>query len=93
MMAGRGEKEALCEAAGLPVCPLVHRGALSFADIPALAARKSAFGDEQAEGIVIENPRTGLFGKFMSGEFQQGLEDAENRRRGRWVRNSLAGTG
>ena len=88
--ASREEKEQLGDALGLPVAPLVHQGTLRAEEIPVLAARQSAFGDEQAEGVVIKNLAAGLFGKLINAEFQQGLEDAENWRRGRWKTNRLA---
>jgi len=85
----REEKENLCEMMGLPVSPLVYRGILKEEEIPIVSAFKSNFGDGQADGIVIKNLKNGIFGKFINMEFQKGLEDAENWRRGEWKMNRL----
>ena len=89
--ATRHEKETLCAVVGLPVVPLVHEGQVTAATISVLAARKSSFGETQAEGVVVKNLAKGLFGKLINREFQEGLEDAEHWRRRPRVANRLAG--
>jgi ATP-dependent RNA circularization protein (DNA/RNA ligase family) len=88
--ADREEKEILCEAVGLPLAPLVHKGRLTKEQIPGIADMKSAFGETQAEGIVIKNYGKGLFGKFINREFLEGLEDAEHWRRKPRVSNRIS---
>lgn len=86
----RDEKEELCDMVGFPVAPLVYYGEVEADDLPHLADRCSAFGEEQAEGIVIKNYATGVIGKLINIEFQRGIEDAEHWRRRPRVRNRLA---
>ena len=87
--ANREEKEDLCEMRGVPVSPLLQMGEIKPEDIPIIADRKSAFGDERIEGIVIKNYATGVFGKFINSEFHESVENIENWRKGKWVLNRM----
>ena len=72
----RSEKETVCEMVGAPVVPLVWQGKVSPEGLPVLADRISSFsGASKAEGIVLKNYRTGVFGKFINLEFQQRITD------------------
>ena len=72
----RAEKESVCDMVGAPVAPLVWQGKVSPETLPTLADRISSFsGASKAEGIVLKNYRTGVFGKFINLEFQQGISD------------------
>ncbi|MBI5153477.1 MAG: hypothetical protein HZA36_03405 [Parcubacteria group bacterium] len=87
--ADRREKEYLCEAVGVPVIPLVFRGMITTSEIPVIANRISAFGEECIEGLVIKNYGTDVFGKFINAEFISALEDAEHWRNRPLVVNIL----
>lgn len=71
----REEKEAVCEEVGAPVVPLVWKGIVSPENLPELANRISSFGSKTAEGIVLKNYNSGVFGKFINLEFQQKISD------------------
>ena len=72
----RSEKETVCELVGAPVVPLVWQGKVEPEGLPVLADRISSFsGASKAEGIVLKNYRTGVFGKFINLEFQQRISD------------------
>lgn len=44
-------------------------------ELPELANRISSFGSKTAEGIVLKNYNSGVFGKFINLEFQQKISD------------------
>ena len=71
----REDKEAVCEEVGAPVVPLVWKGTVSPENLPRLSDRISSFGSGTAEGIVLKNYTTGVFGKFINLEFQQKISD------------------
>jgi hypothetical protein len=71
----RGEKEAVCQMVGAPLVPLVFKGTVAPEDLPKLADRFSSFGAGTAEGIVVKNLRTGVFGKFINLEFQKAISE------------------
>lgn len=71
----RGGKESLCSLVGAPLVPLVFRGRVQPEDLPKLASRFSSFGAGTAEGLVIKNLKTGVFGKFINVEFQQAISE------------------
>ena len=71
----REEKESVCEEVGAPVVPLVWKGVVSPENLPELANRISSFGSKTAEGIVLKNYSSGVFGKFINLEFQQKISD------------------
>lgn len=72
----RSEQETLCSSVGAPIVPLVWEGHVDPEDLPKLADRISSFsGGSKAEGIVLKNYRTGVFGKFINLEFQSRLSD------------------
>lgn len=72
----RSEQETLCSSVGAPIVPLVWEGHVEPEDLPKLADRISSFsGGAKAEGIVLKNYRTGVFGKFINLEFQSRLSD------------------
>jgi ATP-dependent RNA circularization protein (DNA/RNA ligase family) len=71
----RAEKESVCEEVGAPVVPLVWKGVISPEELPKLANRISSFGSKTAEGIVLKNYSSGVFGKFINLEFQQKISD------------------
>lgn len=72
----RSEKETVCDMVGAPVVPLVWQGRVEPEGLPTLADRISSFsGASKAEGIVLKNYRTGVFGKFINLEFQQRITD------------------
>lgn len=87
--ATREEKEDLCEMRSIPVSPFIQSFEIEAHDIPVIADRKSAFGDELIEGIVIKNYATGVFGKFINSEFREAVESVENWRKGEWAMNRL----
>jgi hypothetical protein len=60
---------------GAPIAPLAFRGKISPEDLPKLASRLSAFGGNQAEGLVVKNLKRGLFGKFVNLEFMKHISD------------------
>ena len=72
----RSEKESLCQFVGAPLVPVVWEGHVDPEGLPKLADRISSFsGGSKAEGIVLKNYRTGVFGKFINLEFQSRLSD------------------
>lgn len=71
----REDKVAVCEEVGAPVVPLVWKGVISPEELPKLANRISSFGSKSAEGIVLKNYNSGVFGKFINLEFQQKISD------------------
>ena len=71
----RSEKEALCQMVGAPLVPLVYKGHTTPEKLPALADRLSVFSSNKAEGVVIKNLHTGVFGKFINLEFQKSIAD------------------
>jgi len=71
----RNEKEIVCEEVGAPVVPLIWRGITSPENLPKLADRISSFGSNAAEGIVLKNYKSSVFGKFINLEFQQKISD------------------
>jgi hypothetical protein len=71
----RKEKETICEEVGSPVVPLIWKGVVSPQDLPKLADRISSFGSRTAEGIVLKNYTSGVFGKFINIEFQKKISD------------------
>jgi len=87
--ATRDEKQDLCEMRGIPISPLIYVGEITEKEIPKIADRESAFGDERIEGIVIKNYATGVFGKFINSEFRESIENIENWRKGEWIINRM----
>lgn len=71
----RQEKEMICEEVGAPVVPLVWKGVITPESLPKLADRISSFGSKTAEGIVLKNYYSSVFGKFINLEFQQKISD------------------
>jgi len=71
----RSEKESICQMIGAPLVPLVFQGTITPEKLPALADRLSSFGSQTAEGIVVKNLRTGVFGKFINIEFQRAISE------------------
>ena len=71
----RSEKESLCHLVGAPVVPLVFKGQLEPQSLPKLAARLTSFGSGTAEGIILKNLKTGVFGKFINVEFQRAIAE------------------
>ena len=71
----REEKEAVCEEVGAPFVPLVWKGVIAPEQLPRLADRISTFGVKTAEGIVLKNYTSGVFGKFINVEFQRRISD------------------
>lgn len=71
----RSDKEQLCNLVGAPLVPLVFKGRITPEKLPKIAQRISGFGSNQAEGIVLKNFRTGVFGKFINVEFQKAITD------------------
>lgn len=71
----RDEKEALCNMVGAPLAPLVFQGIVKPEDLPKLGDRFSSFGSGTAEGIVVKNLKTGVFGKFINLEFQKAISE------------------
>ena len=73
----RDEKESICSIVGAPLAPLVFKGVVKPEDLPQLADRLSSFGSGTAEGIVVKNLRTGVFGKFINMEFQKAIAEED----------------
>jgi len=71
----RSEKESLCSLVGAPLVPLVFRGKVTPETLPKLADRLSSFGSGSAEGVVVKNLKTGVFGKFINLEFQKAISE------------------
>lgn len=71
----RSEKETVCDMVGAPLVPLIWRGTISPEELPKLADRISSFGSSRAEGLVLKNYKSGVFGKFINLEFQQRISD------------------
>jgi len=73
----RSEKESVCRMVGAPLVPLVFKGKIRPQEVPTVAQRFSAFGKNEAEGVVIKNLKRGIFGKFVNIEFQKQLVDED----------------
>jgi len=61
---------------GFHAAPLIYRGRINnLQELVRFLDRKSAFGEETIEGIVVKNYRNQVFGKLVRKEFYEGIEE------------------
>jgi len=77
-------------AEGIPLVPVLLQGKnLKLNDILALLDSKSAFGDEQIEGVVVKNYDKQIFGKIVNPKFDNDVDDSEHWLRKKRVSNRI----
>ena len=79
--------DALPPFATAPV--LLSGNNLKLSDILPLLESKSAFGDEQIEGIVIKNYSSQIFGKIVNPKFDNDVDDSDHWLRKKRISNRI----
>ncbi len=74
----RDEMVKVCESVGLCYSPEVARGHFKRTELFNLIPKVSAYGDEKAEGIVVEKIKDGSRGKVVREEFVKHMEEDEH---------------
>lgn len=77
------ERAEFCSSLGATMPPLIYRGKVkSMFHLADFLDRKSTFGHETQEGIVVKNYSKQMFGKIVREEFVAGIE-----LKGHWLRS------
>lgn len=70
----RDEMTVMCDRAGLSYTPELFRGHIEKNDLFDLIPDKSHFGNQKAEGIVVEKTKDHMRGKVVREEFVKNME-------------------
>lgn len=76
----RDDMVELCEKIGIEYAPEVARGVFNKEELFDLIPKISNFGDDPAEGLVIENLKNRTRGKLVREEFQKSMDQS-----GHWI--------
>lgn len=74
---------------GIPIAPVLLKGRLTLNQVIEVLESKSAFGDEQIEGVVIKNYDKQIFGKIVNPKFDNEVDDSDHWLRKKRVSNRI----
>jgi hypothetical protein len=82
-------KQVFFDLTKTPTAPILLAGELDLNEILEILESKSAFGDQQIEGVVIKNYDKQLFGKIVNPKFDNEVDDSEHWLRKKRVSNRI----
>lgn len=80
----RDQMVEICNNAGLCYAPEIARGHFKKVELFKLIPNVSHFGDEKAEGIIVEKLKDGSRGKLVREEFVKHMEENDH-----WIHNAV----